>query len=405
MAQKEFILQGFSTRTHKDALRELFDVAEIKTVLISVAFVSESGVEHIEDKLKPVAKVLTVFAGIRNDITSHQAMLRLLGLKATLYAVDTGARGVLFHPKLFMVRGDTHARMMIGSANLTLGGLNNNIEAGLVLHFDLANAADKKVIDTVEAELLALPKAYPENILHITDKAALEQMLIEGRLTDEAVARTPKPSTSAGAGASTKDLVPRIKLMVKQIRRALNKAKAAAKPAPAAAAPAPAAAAPAAPAAAVAALPPASTGVSYELVWESKALTRRDLTIPIAGKNTNPSGSINLDRGLLPDTVDHRSYFRANVFPALAWTAASATVDETYAKFRLVIKGVFCGEYDLRIGHTTSTTSASYLQNNAMTRLSWGPMRPYIANTSLIGRNLALFRDLADPTRFMVEID
>ena len=52
MAQKEFILQGFTTRTHADAIRELFGIPDIKRVVLSVAFVNESGVQQIEAQLK-----------------------------------------------------------------------------------------------------------------------------------------------------------------------------------------------------------------------------------------------------------------------------------------------------------------------------------------------------------------
>lgn len=40
-----------------------------------------------------------------------------------------------------------------------------------------------------------------------------------------------------------------------------------------------------------------------------------------------------------------------------------------------------------------------------MTRLSWGPMREYVASPDLIGRTLALYRDKVDPARFVLEID
>ena len=149
---------------------------------------------------------------------------------------------------------------------------------------------------------------------------------------------------------------------------------------------------------------PATVGVELELVWESKPLTRRDLTIPNAA-GTHATGSVNLDKGLLPEAVDHRSYFRTDVFPSLNWAKRSATVDEAYAKFQLVLKGISYGEFDLAIRHTTSTTSAAYKQNNAMTRLSWGPMREYIARPDLIDRTLALYRDKVDPARFVLEID
>ena len=145
-------------------------------------------------------------------------------------------------------------------------------------------------------------------------------------------------------------------------------------------------------------------GIEYELVWESKPLTRRDLTIPDV-EGTYATGSVNLDKGLLPKEVDHRHYFRDDVFPSLLWGTRSKTVDEAYAKFQLVLKGISYGEFDLAIRHTTSTKSRAYQQSNAMTRLSWGPMRDYVAQPDLIGRTLALFRDKVDPTRFVLEID
>jgi hypothetical protein len=103
-----------------------------------------------------------------------------------------------------------------------------------------------------------------------------------------------------------------------------------------------------------------------------------------------------------PSSFQH--YFRDDVFVNLTWTASSTTVDEAYAKVLLIVQGVNHGEFDVRIGHTTSTTSTAYLQNNAMTRLSWGPMRAHIANSALIDATLSLYRDMADPTRFKIEI-
>jgi hypothetical protein len=70
-----------------------------------------------------------------------------------------------------------------------------------------------------------------------------------------------------------------------------------------------------------------------------------------------------------------------------------------------VIKGISHGEFDLRIGHTMGTKSVSYKRGNAMTRLSWGPAKTAIRNPDLAGRTLSLYRDLADPARFMLEID
>lgn len=395
MAKKKFILQGVTPRTHAQAVRDLFDVPDIENVMLSVAFVSESGVQQIEAALRTHAARVTVFAGIRNDITSHQGLALLHDIGVNLHAVDTGSRTVIFHPKLYLVRGKTHARLVVSSANLTLGGLNNNIEAGMMIDFNLADAEDKAVADEIEAQLTALPADYPDHVVRIGAVSDLDELLASGRLVDEMAVSPPRPTTSA-TGMEGGDTIPRMKLKVIPLRRALAKAKAAPKkpkPPPGVkagvAAPKPA---------------PATVGIEFELVWESKPLTRRDLTIPDA-KGTHATGSINLDKGLLPEDVDHRHYFRDDVFPHLAWATRSSTVDEAFAKFQLVMKGISHGEFDLAIRHTTSTASEAYKQRNAMTRLSWGPMREHVARPDLIGRTLALYRDKVDPTRFVLEID
>ena len=137
----------------------------------------------------------------------------------------------------------------------------------------------------------------------------------------------------------------------------------------------------------------------------SKELERRDLNIPRPGRNTNATGSINLDKGLMKASVDHRHYFREVVFAGLSWPAKSGQVDTASASFALTIKGVDHGTYDFTVRHTTSTTSATYLQKNAMTRLSWGEAKTLVQDRSLLGRHLALYRDRADATRFMLEFD
>lgn len=383
--RKEFILQGFTARTHADAVRELFDVPDIIRVVLSVAFVSESGVQQIEKELKMHGSHVTAFAGIRNDITSYQGLVRLHDIVGKLYTVDTGSRTVIFHPKLYLVRGKVCARLVIGSANLTLGGLNNNIEAGMLLDFDLTDVTDHALVDEIEAQLAALPTDHPSHVVKVGALADLDEMLASGRLVDEMGVPPPRPTTSAG-GTGGSDTLRRIKLKVPPLRRPLAKVRAAPIGAPV---PKPV---------------PATVGIEFELVWESKPLTRRDLTIPEAA-GTHATGSVNLDKGLLPEDVDQRHYFRDDVFPHLGWVSRSATVDEAFTKFQLVLKGISYGDFDLAIRHTKSTTSKAYTQRNAMTRLSWGPIRQYVARPDLIGRTLALYRDKVDPTHFILEID
>jgi HKD family nuclease len=397
VAKKEFILQGLTNQTHVSAVREIFDVPKVERVVLSVAFVTESGVDLLAKQIEDCASHVVVFAGIRNDITSRQGLARLLGLGVNLYAVDTGSRNVLFHPKLYLARGENRARLVIGSANLTIGGLNNNIEAGMLLEFDLNDDDDKAVVDAIEDRFRVLPKEYPGHVLKIGSAKLLDEMQASGRVVDEMALPPPRPSTSASSGSS--DPVSRIKLKVKPLRRALAAAK---KAAPKPAKP------PATVSTPTSAPTPVIVGVGPELVWESAPLTERDLNIP-KGTNTNKTGNMNFDKGELPDGVDFRHYFRDVVFPSLPWMPSTrkGSKDREIATgwFQLVMKGVNYGEFQLQVRHSKSTTSKTYLQGNASTSLSWGSMKNYVAKSDLLGRTLALYRDKVDPTRFVLEID
>jgi len=398
MGNKKFILQGFTPKSHRDAIAGLFKIDEIQRAIVSVAFVNSGGVKLLEAEFKKHSAKTTAFIGIRNDITSLQAAKRLLDLGVTLYVVDTGSRGVVYHPKIYLVRSKGKAKLIIGSANLTPGGLNNNIEASVLVDCDMTDAADQLLVESIEKGLNEQPTEHPKNVLKITTAAQLDELHEKGLLVDEATSAPPKPATSGSSPAN--DSVPRIKLKLPPIRASIAAAakvaaKATAKKAPAKKA-----------AAVKATAPPAAVGVVFERVWESKELTRRDLDMPIAGTKTNRTGSVNLDKGLLDEGVDHRHYFRDNVFVSLKWSPGRRpNVEEAYAKFQLIVKGVSYGEFDLRIAHSTNIASITYKQRNAMTRLSWGPIRDFIARPDLIGRSLTLYRDTASSKRFVLEID
>ncbi|HTV67941.1 MAG TPA: phospholipase D family protein [Rhizobiaceae bacterium] len=400
MAKKEFLLQGFTERTHADALGGLFEVDDIERVLVSVAFLNEGGVEHVQKHFDPHGKRLTVFAGIRNDITSHQGLARMLGVKdTTLYAVDTGAGGVLFHPKLYLVRGKTAARLIIGSANLTLGGLNNNIEASIAAHFDLKDSDDLGTVDSIEKEFARLPGDYKDHIIHINAIAQLDEMLKQNRIADENLVRPPRPPASGGAKASV-DEVPRITLKTKRIFRAVAKKS----PTPAALAAGAVVAPPMAPA--PAAPPPAIAGAVYKPIWQSKPLSARSLTVK-SGDNTNPTGSTTLGKGLME--IDPVTYFRNDVFGHLHWETyknrAGNDAERVNADFDLFIKGKNVGRFTLTLRHSLTRAAAAAEDKNLPTELSWNDAREYVARPDLLERTMTLLLDMGDANHFAVEID
>lgn len=387
-----FILQGLTPQNHVSAVADLMQIDGLERALISVAFVNSSGVGLLADHIKPHASRTTVFAGVRNSITSAQAIGALLDLKVDLKAVDTGSAHLVFHPKLYYARGSTTARLLVGSANLTTGGLNNNVEASVAVDLDLSSSADSKLARSIEKQFDELPAKHPANVSGFPKGIALAALLADPRLVDERTAPVRTVSRLAG-GAGALNPVPLLRMLTKRIVSRLPKR------APAATRP------PAAPAARPAAPPAPPLAAAYEPLWTSPNLTQRDLSIP-RGANTNPTGSINLDKGGMEDGFEFKSFFRDEAFKHLAWDPPDARrIEAAQANFRLIVEGIDCGEFPLMIRHDTKTDTRSYEQNNAMTKLSWGAAKPYVAKDALIGRTLRLSRAAEDPTKFLIEID
>lgn len=393
MANKSFLLQGFTAETHLAAVKRVLQCPDLHRAILSVAFVNKAGVDLLSAELAKLGSKVDIFAGIRNDITSRQGLRALMDHGTNVHYVDTGARHVIFHPKIYFASGMGTARIVIGSANLTPGGLNNNIEASVTIDLDLTDSEDSAIANTINGEFSKLVTDYPAHVVRLTSVGELDALHDEGRLVDEASSFPPRTVTSSSGGKT--DGLSRIKLKVAPLARSVKRSDLPKPPMKSAAA----TGSSSSPTDST-----ASTGSELELVWESKPLTERDLTIP-SGATTHATGSINLDKGLLDEDIDHRHFFRDEVFPTLSWTPKSATVEEAFARFGLIVKGVDHGEFELRIGHTTSTTSAAYKQRNAMTRLSWGEMKPHVARTDLIGRTMSLYRNAKDPSRFVIELD
>ena len=236
----------------------------------------------------------------------------------------------------------------------------------------------------IESGFTDLTETYPEHIVRITKASELISLQDEGRLVDESTSSPPRAISKTGAF----DRLPRMRLDVPYLVPSITRITPSELELPN-----------------VEIYEPIPMEQGLELVWKSKPLTERDLNIP-SGTNTHPTGSINIDKGLLEDGIDHRHYFREEVFSALPWAPSSkTTVEETSAKFRFIVKGIDYGEFSLRIAHTTGTESPTYQQKNAMTRLSWGSAREHIARIDLIDRVFSLYRSAINPTCFVIEID
>jgi hypothetical protein len=388
MAELDFILQAITSSNHANAVRWLLRLQKTTQVLISVAFIQEDGIDALRKTIIPLATKVKFFVGIRNGITSVQAIRRLLAMHGEVYAVDTGSRSPIFHPKLYLAANAKQARVVIGSANVTWAGMYDNIEASIVMQLDLLNAGDKRFVEEILGALAEMLRNHPQHVFLIRNRRHANELFRSGRLADEDV--IPAPNAIGRVEKGVRDRLPRMNLIrgprhPTRISLAKTPVEASRRPG--------------------VRLPVGAAPVARYLVWKSNALTRRDLNIP-HGTRTHATGSMGLKKGAFT-AIDHRHYFREQVFPDLAWTRERRpkTWERADARFELVVKNLNYGFFNLTLSHNTNKRSVSYRQKNFMTHLHWGDAKKHIAKPDLLGRTMCLYRKDVSPPEFMIEID
>lgn len=401
------ILQGLTDGNHLDEVCEVLSLDQAELVIVSVAFVRSSGVGPLSDALEGVSTKTKVFAGVRNGITSAQAIKALLDLGLEVWLVDTGSAQLLYHPKLYYAHSGTAARVLIGSANLTSGGLNSNIEASVYMALDRTLADDEAVVADLLSVFDELTIAYPANVIRLDPATDLDTLLADPRLADERIATRPVGSIKTeGKTFSTPLMKTKRKHSLAKPKKAGAPPKGGKKAAVSKAKLVKAELAKVADIEArVAAAADAGAPLQYVEVWKTAGLTTRDLNVS-KQDSTNAPGSMNLDRGDLGGDYEWAWYFRDVVFKDLDWQAPNARkIEVGVGRFRIVIEGVDCGEFDLNVRHDTKTDTPSYEQRNAMTRLSWGEAKAIVGRPELVGRTLTLSKAAGHADRFLIEID
>ena len=349
-------------------------------IVLSTAFMTKAGLSILQDAIEPIAASTTVFAGIRNGITSAQALRLSMDLGCRTYTVDTGSRNIVFHPKVYYARNREEARIIVGSANLTVGGLVSNVEASLALTLELCNDSDAAVYSKLESMFQQLVSEYTDHVCLISDITDIRRFFNSGRVVDEMADPAPEPTMqSNNPEIDVLNRMP-LKTHASPVRRKRMER----------------------PPEDTELIGPSDARLHSKLVWQSNPLTRRDLNIP-TGSSTNPTGSMLFSRGAM-EGIDQRHYFRDDVFSSLPWEidATLTHYERADARFKIVVRNVDYGVFNLRISHNTRTDTPTYSQGNSMTQLHWGEVRNLIAKEDLIERSMYLYQET---DQFTLEID
>lgn len=207
----QFITQPFGEVRLGEFLLSHFADPQWTSFRAAVAFVKRSGTQHIRQPLLNFSNHGTVrlSAGVDLYGTSREGLTDLLNStpNGQIYIYRNSGQ-YTFHPKVYLFKSAQHADVIVGSGNLTGGGLFTNYEASLAARLDLAVEADAAFLQVIEATLDVWSQPQV-GTCYLLSPEFLEQLVAAGLVRSEAQlaamqhAQPPAPppdAPAAGAG-------------------------------------------------------------------------------------------------------------------------------------------------------------------------------------------------------------
>jgi HKD family nuclease len=137
-----------------DVLASLF--SESRTARVAVAFAKQSGLKLIED---PLRKCLDNGGSIEFVVgldfhTTDATVLQAFRALSTAYSnfkffcfSDPSDHAVAYHPKLYLFENEAFVKSIVGSSNLTRGGLSENVEVNVLLELEHDSEKAERLFD------------------------------------------------------------------------------------------------------------------------------------------------------------------------------------------------------------------------------------------------------------------
>lgn len=395
-----FLGQGFefeSKNSVGNIIIKLFKESKYSSFTGISAFASEAGVVGLSECIESGSdfyETLNLIVGIDQEGTSKQALKEIdkLGINSYIFYQKESP---IFHPKIYLFEGENDTTLIVGSSNLTARGQFGNVESSIMIEFKNDDPDGIKLLKEVKDYYKTLFDFSDPNLFKISSRV-ISQFVNEGIVPTRKVwKRKNKKNTSKKTPKEHNDLKipkrPTVKIPAnfkgryktnRTVSRLITELE-------------------------IENNFQFQVDENNKILWESGALTERDLNIP-KGKNTHPTGSMLLKKGKLKG-IDQRHHFRDVVFKSLNWKFDSAAgknhLERAVAKIRFVIDRTDYGIFPITITHNPKTDTASYLQKNSMTQLSWGVTKDLIAQDELIGKTATLYKDLTVSDVFTLIIE
>lgn len=177
-----------------DHLIELLDSPAYGVCNIVVAFAKNSGVLRIREALarfRVRGGVVNAYVGVDLGGTSHEALMTLLANVDALYVVHSESSQT-FHPKIYSFVGDERSLTVVGSNNLTGGGLWTNFESSVFVSD--APGSESDLQSSLEEYLLWL-RSMESLCIRVTTTIDIDELLSHGYVSREIDARLSQRGT------------------------------------------------------------------------------------------------------------------------------------------------------------------------------------------------------------------
>ena len=186
----DFVEQPSADWRIGDFLKEGFADVRWTEFRAAVAFVKHSGTKHIREALQAFSgrgAAVRIAVGIDAGGTSREGLTDLLEAVAERGSVFVfrNANSSTFHPKVYLFQNEAAAEVLIGSGNLTEGGLFTNYEASVRLHLDRSSERDASLLASICAALDTWSNSTL-GLCYLLDQQLLTKLAVEGYVPEEA---------------------------------------------------------------------------------------------------------------------------------------------------------------------------------------------------------------------------
>lgn len=357
---------------------------------ISVAWAKRSGLGRIWDSLQEFRDAggkVVLIVGVSEGGATKEGLAMALEVADQAFVFHDPRR--TFHPKVYFASSATKRSLLVGSSNLTAGGLSWNYESSLWV--DLEDGEEEELTDAVSAWFDSLVAA--KGSCSALTKDLIEKLERSDDITlgTETRARRVQKKNSDTPEDNDSSVTVTISGLFKPIFSGLRKLpglstkvaparapqgpklKAAATPR-AKGSPSPASAAP---------LPIANIQRRWVKQLDNTAAQQ------VRSPASNPTGNLRLSQEHA--AIDHKTYFREDFFGDMPWapTDGKDTEQEVVVGFRTWIDGTDLGIQEIRLSHDPRRIAG---QGNVPTVLHWGPLSPVLRVNNYVGMFVSIER-------------